>query len=80
MWKNTAKRFLYLSSFYSCLLVCYILLQEFYFENCTIQRGFTNLFMSMPICSYANKILEMLTQQFISLFITIMGIILAIKI
>lgn len=80
MWKSAVKRFLYLFSIYSFLLLCYILLQEFYVENCTIRGGIMNLFVSMPMCSYANKILEMLSQQFISLFLALMGVVLAIKI
>lgn len=80
MWKTTIKRFLYLVAIYSSLLGCYVAVQEFYIEHCTMRGGIMNLFVSMPMCSYANKILEMLSQQFISLFVAIMGIILAIKI
>lgn len=80
MWKNAIKRFLYLVFIYACALGAYITVQEFYVENCTLRGGFMNLFVSMPMCSYANKIMEMLSQQFISMFLALMGVILAYKI
>lgn len=78
--KSIFKRFCYLFLIYSVFLCCYIAVQEFYVENCTIRGGIMNLFVSMPMCVYANKVLDMIGSQFISLFVGLTGVVLAIKI
>jgi hypothetical protein len=71
------KRTLYLIVLYLGLLCCYIGAQEFYVENCTLRGGLANLFISMPVCTYTNKFLEMIGNQFIGLFVALSGVIMA---
>lgn len=80
MLKTLLKRLAYLTVIYILMLGCYIAVQEFYIEHCTIRGGIMNLFVSMPMCTYANKILDMIGTQFIALFISLVGIVLAITI
>ena len=67
----------YLILVYITLLCCYIGAQEFYVENCTLRGGLANLFISMPVCTYTNKFLEMIGNQFIGLFVALSGVIMA---
>jgi hypothetical protein len=75
--KTIIKKVLYLSMVYFFLLCCYVVTQEMYVEQCTVRGGLFNLFVSMPVCVYMNRFLEMLSNQFISMFITFAGVILA---
>lgn len=74
------RKFLYFVLAYGALLVCYIMIQELYIEQCTIRGGIMNIFISMPMCIYANRFLEMIGTQFTTMFVSIGGIILAITI
>ena len=74
------KRIVYLTLIYTIMLASYIAIQEFYIEHCTIRGGIMNLFVSMPMCTYANRILEMIGSQFITLFVSIVGLVLAITV
>jgi len=74
------KRVVYLTFIYALMLVSYITIQEFYINQCTMRGGIMNLFVSMPMCTYANRILEMIGSQFITLFVSIAGLALAITI
>ena len=78
MFIKLLKRFAYLAVIYMIMLCCYIAIQEFYIEHCTIRGGIMNLFVSMPMCTYANKILDIIGSQFITLIISLVGIVLSI--
>lgn len=80
MIKKLFKRVVYLTLIYALMLCCYIAVQEFYIEQCTIRGGIMNLFVSMPMCTYANRILDMIGSQFITLFVSMVGLALAITI
>lgn len=80
MLNKLFKRIVYLTLIYTIMLASYIVIQEFYIEHCTIRGGIMNLFVSMPMCTYANRILEMIGSQFITLFVSIVGLVLAITV
>jgi hypothetical protein len=60
------RRGLFVGFIYLMFIAIYIGLQEFYISNCTYRGGFINLFVSMPVCVYANRALEVIGNQFIS--------------
>lgn len=80
MLKKLVKRIVYLTLIYALMLCCYVAIQEFYIEHCTIRGGIMNLFVSMPMCTYANRILDMIGSQFMTLFVSMVSLVLAITI
>lgn len=62
---------------YSAMMVVYITLQDIYVSQCTIQNGFIQMFMNIPTCTRINNILQTIGDQFISLFLSLIGILLA---
>lgn len=77
MLKKIFKRASYLTIVYALMFISYVAIQEFYVENCTIRGGIMNLFVSMPMCTYANRLLDMIGSQFTTLFVSVVGFMLA---
>lgn len=63
---------------YTVMMALYMILQEVYVRQCTINGGLVNMLMNIPTCTKISNILQTIGDQFISLFISLVGLLLAI--
>lgn len=71
------KTILYPIVVYAAMMGLYVALQDVYVRQCTIRNGFIHMFMNIPTCTKINNILQTIGDQFISLFLSLVGILLA---
>lgn len=67
---NRLIKLFYALVIYSLGVLCYIGLQEFYVDNCTLRAGILNMVFNMPTCSWISSGLRFISQHFISLVIS----------
>lgn len=73
------KTLLYPVVVYAAMMGLYIILQDVYVSQCTVRNGFIHLFMNIPTCTKINNILQIIGDQFISLFLSLVGLLMAVN-
>jgi hypothetical protein len=63
------RKILYATLIYSSLIVSYFFLQEFYVENCTFRAGIIQMIFGLPTCNHILKILQIVGEYSIAIFI-----------